>query len=97
MDTWAFIYTLAGDRTAARTDTIGAPDCRLVAVGVPTAADAPAVIDGLIADGVQLVELCGAFGPAETAAVLAAVDGRVPVGAVTYPAGQADGLHALFG
>jgi len=97
MDIWAFIYTLGPDTTAVRTDTIGSPGCRLIAVGVPTVTDAPGVIDGLLAEGAQLIELCGAWGPAETAAVLAAVDGRVPVGAVTYPASQATGLHALFG
>jgi hypothetical protein len=97
MDTWAFIYTLGPDATAVRTDSIGSPGCRLIAMGVPTTADAPGVVDGLIAQGVQLIELCGAWGPAETAAVLTAVGGRVPVGAVTYPASEAAGLHALFG
>jgi hypothetical protein len=97
MDTWAFIYTLGPDTDAVRTDTIGSPGCRLVAVGVPSVADAPGVIDGLIAEGVQLIELCGAWGPAETAAVQAAVDGRVPVGTVSYAASEATGLHALCG
>jgi hypothetical protein len=97
MDNWAFIYTLGPDATEVRTDVIGSPACTLVALGVPSAADAPGVVDGLVARGVQLVELCGAFGPAETAAVQRALAGRVPLGTVTYPCGEAGGLHALFG
>ena len=97
MHTWAFIYTLGTDATEVRRDTIGSPACRLIAMGVPHPDDAAGVIDGLVAEGVQLVELCGAFGPTETAAVLAAAGGRVPVGAVTYPAGEAGRLDALFG
>jgi hypothetical protein len=97
MHTWAFIYTLGTDATEVRRDEIGSPACRLIAVGVPTTADAPAVIDDLVADGAQLIELCGAFGPADTAAVLTAIAGRAPLGAVTYPGSEATGLHALFG
>lgn len=97
MQRWAFIYTLSGDATGVVRHEIGDPACALVAVGVPTAADAPAQVDGLIADGVELIECCGAFGPAESAAVLTAIDGRVPFGMVTYPCGEAAGLQRLFG
>ena len=97
MQTWAFIYTLGSEDAAVRTDRVGSPACTLIAVGVPRLADAAGVIEGLLADGVQLVELCGAFGPAETAAVQQAAGGRVPVGAVTYPCAEASGLHSLFG
>jgi hypothetical protein len=97
MRQWAFIHTLGADATEVRRDVIGSPGCRLVAVGVPRTADAPAVVDELIAGGAQLVELCGAFGPADTAAVLGAIGGRVPLGGVTYPCSEAKGLDALFG
>ena len=97
MQTWAFIYTLGSEDAPARTDRVGSPACTLVAVGVPAAADAVGVIDDLLAEGVQLIELCGAFGPAETALVQQAVGGRVPVGMVTYPCAEAPGLHSLFG
>jgi hypothetical protein len=97
MRKWAFLYTLGPDATGSRVDTVGSPGCELVTVGVPAAGDAPAHIDELVAGGVELIELCGAWGPAETAAVQAAVAGRVPVGVVTYPCGEAAGLHRLFG
>jgi hypothetical protein len=97
MQKWAFLYTLGPDATEARIDTVGSPGCELVTVGVRAAGDAPAHVDKLLAGGVELIELCGAFGPAETAAVQAAVAGRVPVGAVAYPCTEAGGLHQLFG
>ena len=47
-------------------------------------ADVPETTRGVepVADGAELIECCGAFGPAETVAVQAAVAGRVPVGTV---------------
>ncbi|QGG96224.1 DUF6506 family protein [Actinomarinicola tropica] len=99
MEKWAFIYTSGdgdGDGSAV-TATTGSKACELVTVGVPTPAVDAEVIDELIDDGVELIELCGAFGPADAARVVEQVGGRVPVGYVTYPASEAAGLHALFG
>ncbi|MEU4543137.1 DUF6506 family protein [Nonomuraea dietziae] len=50
----------------------------------------------MVADGAQLVELCGAFGPVWTARVIEAVGGAVPVGAVGYGPEAVDQLHAIF-
>ena len=72
MKVWAFIYTLSADASAVTRNEIGDDGCRLIAVGVPSAADAPGQVDALIADGAELIECCGAFGPAETVAVQAA-------------------------
>jgi hypothetical protein len=69
----------------------------LLSVGVPSTEVDPDVVEHLIAEGVELIELCGAFGPGEASAVIEMVDGRVPVGFVTYPASEAGGLQALFG
>ncbi|MEO6629620.1 MAG: DUF6506 family protein [Aquihabitans sp.] len=97
MQKWAFIYTLSAESTEPRQDDIGDDGCRLIAVGVPSPSDAAAVIEDLVAAGVELIECCGAFGPKESAAVLDAVGNRVPVGFVTYPCSEATGLHQLFG
>jgi hypothetical protein len=97
MKKWGFIYTL-GDRSAgSRTDTIGSEACVLICVGVPDVADAPDAARKLLADGVQLIELCGAFSGSGLAAVVAAVENRVPVGAVFYGGEAGSGLHRLFG
>lgn len=81
---WAFIYTLGSEATAPREDVLGSDDCVLVSVGVPSVGEGPEVARRLVDEGVQLIELCGAFGPAGTAAIVEAVAGRVAVGGVYY-------------
>lgn len=90
---WGFIYTLDDPGDSMRIDIIGTLTC----VGVPDIAAAPEAARRLLADGVQLIELCGAFSGAGLAAVHAAVDGRVPVGAVFYGVEASAGLQRLFG
>ena len=90
---WAFIYTLDDTSAATRIDTIGT----MVCVGVADIASAPALARQLVNDGVELIELCGGFGGAGLAAVIAAVEGRVPVGAVFYGCDASAGLQRLFG
>ena len=97
MQKWGFIYTL-GDRSApARYDVIGSPACELITAGIPSVDEGPAAARRLLEDGVELIELCGAFEAGGLAAVIAEVDGKVPVGAVFYGGGAATGLHRLFG
>ena len=90
---WAFIYTLDDAGQSQRTDVLGS----LVCIGVQKIADAPAVARKLLNEGVELIELCGAFSGAGLGDVVAAVDGRVPVGAVFYGVDATSGLHRLFG
>ncbi|HTE41858.1 MAG TPA: DUF6506 family protein [Steroidobacteraceae bacterium] len=97
MKKWGFIYTLGDPAAKAKTDTIGSAACMLVCVGVPNVADAPQAALQLLAQEVQLIELCGAFSGAGLAAVVDAVKGRVPVGAVFYGGEASTGLHKLFG
>lgn len=47
------------------------------------AAEAPATGE-LVTGGAQSLKLCGAFGPSDTAAVLEATGGQVPIGVATY-------------
>jgi hypothetical protein len=47
-------------------------------------------------DGVQLLELCGGFGPVWTGKIIEAVDGKIPVGSVGYGPESIDLMHALF-
>lgn len=96
MQKWGFIYTL-GTSGPRREDSIGTDACTLLCVGVADVGDAPEAARGLVADGVELIELCGAFAGPGLAAVLAAVDGAVPVGTVLYGGEAAAGLHRLFG
>jgi len=94
---WGFIYTLGGDETGIRSDTIGSEACQLLCRGVPSVDDAPRAARALLDEGVELIELCGAFAGAGLAAMVDAVEGRVPVGAVFYGGEAGSGLHRLFG
>jgi hypothetical protein len=94
---WGFIYTLGDDRAEVRRDVLGSAACELICVGIPDVAGAAAAARSLLDDGVELIELCGAFEGKGLAAVVAEVDGAVPAGAVFYGGEAAPGLHRLFG
>lgn len=68
----------------------------MIVVGVPHPRDGVAVARALLEEGVQLLELCGGFGPTWTAQILDAVEHRIPVGAVAYGPESIDAMHALF-
>ncbi|WP_218061714.1 DUF6506 family protein [Planobispora rosea] len=93
---WGFVYTAAGcdpDRDVTVVDT---GRCRTVLVGVERPDQAPAVAARPGADGAQLTELCGAFGPVWTARVTEQIGDRIPVSAVGYDPETIDRLHAIF-
>jgi predicted polyphosphate/ATP-dependent NAD kinase len=64
-------------------------------VGVADHADAVAAAKELVAEGVDLIELCGDFGPAGAAMVAEAIDDAVPVGGVMFGMGAAAGITKL--
>lgn len=51
----------------------------------------------LLANGVQCIELCGAFGEAGARAVIEATGGRIPVGYVTHLPEQDELYKKTFG
>jgi hypothetical protein len=93
---WAFVYTAAGSPREGTVTVVDTPRCRTVLVGVPDVASGVALAPRLVADGAQLLELCGGFGPLGTTAVLEAIGRAVPVGAVGYGPESVDGVHAIF-
>ncbi|MFI6307956.1 DUF6506 family protein [Amycolatopsis thailandensis] len=96
MRQWGFVYLADGcdpERDVSRVDT-GA--CLTVLVGVGEVDQVVAVAERLVAEGAQLIELCGAFGPVWTARVIDAVGARVPVGSVMYGGEATKQLHDLF-
>ena len=90
-----FIYVAAGCPSDGRVTVDDTGECRTVLVGVAKPEQGIAVAQRLVADGVQLIGLCGAFGPPWTARTLDAI-GTVPVGSVAYGPESVDGLHAIF-
>ena len=93
---WAFIALgngrepAGGERAVVEFDGL-----RSRFVVVPDAQAAVEVARELVAAGAQTIELCGAFAPAEVAAVRA-VTGSVPVGAVQYGVDSVRGFAALL-
>ena len=65
-------------------------------VGVDSLEKAEAVAKELISDGVQLIELCGWFGPKGAARIIEAVGDTVPVGFVTHGPDSINTLYELF-
>lgn len=93
MMTWAYIYEHDDTDPVADRTVIERAGQRTVLVPVPSASDAPSVAQKLIDDdGVALIELCGGFSLADAARVAAAVDGRAPVGHVTFAVDAAPGV-----
>ena len=71
---WGFIYTLGADGDPdEHTDVLGSEACRLVTVGVERVEQAPEAAKKLLERGVELIELCGAFGPVWTGRVIEAI------------------------
>ncbi len=81
---WAYIYEHPETDPIADRTVVERAGVRTVLVPVPDSGKAPAVAVALIAEGVRLIELCGGFSLAAAARVAEAVDGRVPVGHVTF-------------
>jgi hypothetical protein len=94
---WAFMYLGVGtEDPAVDRAVIEQGGLRTAIVAVPDRSMAAQVAAELVEAGAQLIELCGAFGPAGAAAVVEAVGDRVPVGAVGYGAESISKLAALF-
>jgi hypothetical protein len=65
-------------------------------VGVDSLDSAETVAKELVSDGVQLIELCGWFGPKGAARIIEAVGDQVPVGFVTSGPDSIDLMYKLF-
>jgi len=86
---FAYIYLAPGFSPADNTsESISGPClcCRFKAVGLDfkDKARVTKVAVQLVKEGVQLIELCGGFGPLWIAKVTDAIRGAVPVGSVAY-------------
>lgn len=93
---FGFIVTGTGLQPELHRSVMRSPHFEMLTVGVSSPAEGAAAARMLLNDGVQLIELCGGFGPKGTASVLAEVDGAVPVGSVSYGPESINGMHRLF-
>jgi hypothetical protein len=93
---FGFIVTGAGLQPAVHRSVMRSPQFEMHTVGVSSPAEGAVAARLLLDEGVQLIELCGGFGPLGTAQVLAEVKGAVPVGSVAYGPESIDAMHYLF-
>lgn len=93
---FGFIVTGAGYDPARHVTRLESPEMSTTIVGVTRPEQALDVARQMVSDKVQLIELCGGFGPVWTARVIDAIGGAVPVGAVGYGPESIDAMHALF-
>lgn len=65
-------------------------------VGVDSASKGPEVARAMLAEGIQLIELCGGFSPVWAGKVIEAIEYKIPVGVVAYGPESIDGMFHLF-
>ena len=88
---WAYIFGQPGADPVADRLVLEREGQRTTLVPVPDESAAAGVAVGLVDEGIELIELCGGFTVQDAARVIDAVDGRVPVGHVTF------GLESVTG
>ncbi|MCT1403026.1 DUF6506 family protein [Paenibacillus sp. p3-SID867] len=83
---WAYIYLSPKFSPEKNTVTTGNEDCKFTAIGIDFEEKERVIqiAQQLVKDGVQMIELCGGFGPLWIAKVSEAIDNAIPVGSVAY-------------
>jgi hypothetical protein len=79
-----------------KTQLMECPGLEMKIVGVSTFPEACQQAKVLVAEGIDFIELCGAFEEEHCQEVIDAIDGKVPVGFVTYFAAEAEKFAKLF-
>lgn len=65
-------------------------------VGVRDPSEGVEAAKAMVAEGIQLIELCGGFSPVWVGKIIEAIEYAVPVGVVAYGPESIDSLHRLF-
>lgn len=94
---WGFLYTATGANPERDVTVVDTGSCRTVLVGMERPDQGVDAARKLVEQhDVQLIELCGGFGPTWTARILDATGHTIPVGAVAYGPESVDGVHGIF-
>jgi hypothetical protein len=83
---WAYIFISPGFDAKKNVVTSESADCRFKAIGIDKR-NKEQVVDiakQLVAEGVQMIELCGGFGPLWITKISEAIQHQVPIGGVFY-------------
>ena len=81
---FAFIFLAPGADSKRQRALIETPMLSFTVVATKDLDDAIRIAGNLAEEGVQVMELCGGFGPVGTAKIIATVGDKVPVGEVYY-------------
>lgn len=94
---WGFLYTASGADPERDVTVVDTGSCRTILVGMERPEHSVEVARKLVEQhDVQLIELCGGFGPVWASQVLDATGHTIPVGAVAYGPESVDGVHKIF-
>ncbi|UNO42208.1 DUF6506 family protein [Streptomyces sp. MST-110588] len=93
---FGFLYTATGSPAGGHVSVVDTGKCRCVFVGVENPEEGIEIARRLVDEGVQLIELCGGFGPVWAGRIVEAIDGAVPVGAVGYGPEAVHQVAAIF-
>lgn len=74
----------------------GTEHFRMKVVGVKSPAQGIQAAREMVAEGIQLIELCGGFSPVWAGKIIEAIDYAVPVGVVAYGPESISGMYRLF-
>ncbi len=88
-----FGFIVTGDRFVQYQ---GTEKFSMKVVGVAHASEGISVAQEMVAEGIQLIELCGGFGPVWAGKVIEAIEHKVPVGTVAYGPESIDAMYRLF-
>ncbi|MFN2112354.1 MAG: DUF6506 family protein [Anaerolineales bacterium] len=92
-----FAYLVFGpDYSSDSTAIIQTESLKTRIVGVDSLEKAEETARELVSDGVQLIELCGWFGPQGAARIIEAVGEKVPVGFIAHGSDSIDSMYKLF-
>ena len=76
---------------------VNSPDFASTVLFVSSVEEAQGACQECVANGVQLIELCGGFSEADRLALSASIQHVIPIGVVGYSSDDDDRLHVLFG
>ena len=76
--------------------SLGTENFTMKVIGVKQASEGIAAAKKLVSQGVQLIELCGGFGPVWTGKIIESIDHVIPVGSVNYGPESIDAMYYLF-
>jgi len=74
----------------------GTDNFKMKVVGVSHPEQGVVEAKKMVAEGIQLIELCGGFSPVWAGKIIEAIDYAVPVGVVAYGPESIDSMYKLF-